>query len=197
MSFLSVLFGFKKQQRDASKDQPPPEPAECAIRMLTGSPELAHETVQEHSDLFRKVKAPDFPVHIALHPDGFTAVQFPEGLPPYHFVNLLAVLNAPKADEQTGAAGWITSPGTGIRYSLQPEFDNEWGDTLVGSSWEGAPVRVYLPERAMCSLSTLVPPLPEPDFSAVPADGGIATSVRCDVDPSFELTHAEDTRWDV
>lgn len=202
MSFLSSLFGGRKDRPNRSS--PPPEalpPAKGWIRVDRGTPQAVEQAIRNQAGDLRKEQPRDFPVRILEHPEGFLAVTFPGGVIPYDFANLIAWLdNPPDTEGVSGAAGWISSPSTGRRYTLLPDRQG-WDDTLVGRSAEGQSVQIYLPEAAMCEISRDVDAPPEPDTAPLEAAEGRDLTVTLDANPSFgnpglELTHPRDTNWD-
>ena len=177
------------------------KPAQAWICVHKGTPDLVRQAITAYANNFKKMTPRAFRVSVAEHPSGFLAVTFPDGAPPYDVVNLIGWLNQPPDfKEVSGAVGWITSPASNLRYSLQPESGNQWGDTLIGTSSHGKTVQVYQPDATMCEVSRRVIPLPEPDVSALPAGSGLTFSVTLDIDPSFgnaefKITHPKDTNW--
>ena len=204
MSLLSCLLGGCGEEeagRPASSSTPPPASAAGWIRVDNGTPELIKRAVVAHAESFRKVKPQRFRVSVAKHPSGFFVVTFPDGVRPYDLVNLIGWLDQPPdITGVSGATGWITSPATGVTYSLRPDAENSWGDTLIGTSSDGKAVQVYQPEVSMCEISRRVIPVPEPDLSQAQTDSLPTFTVTLDVDPSFgnpefKMTHPKDTNW--
>lgn len=174
------------------------EPAYGTILIRTGTPKLVRDAILSHASLVGK----EFPhqVCIAVTEESCgIVVRFPNGAPPYEIVNLIGWLNdPPEIDGVSQAKGWITSPATRVRYSLTPELDNPWGDTLVGASSDGKSVRVYLPEATMCEISKAFIADNEPDIKTHGAE--LTFSVEMDFittfgNPDFRITHQKDTDW--
>lgn len=213
MSFLSFLFGCR--EKDSASPLPPDTVPTAAsqvndvslrfargtILVENGSPELVLDTIKTHTELFGKEAPRQFRVTIAKGSNGSIIVQFPDGAPPYDIVNLINWLDAPPDIARvSGAKGWITSPSTGIRYSLKPDVTNEWGDTLIGAASDGTSVRVYLPEASMCELSQAVIAEPEPDSNVESTSSPLTVTVVMDAstdfgNPQFRTTHPKDTSW--
>jgi hypothetical protein len=202
MSPSSFLFAGRNQA--AVPPAAPPSAARTAhgwICVHNGTPELLQQAIEDYASNLKKLKPKEFRVRVARHPAGFLAVMFPDGVPPYDLVNLIGWLNQPPGMEAvSGAVGWITSPASSKRYSLQPDSGNEFGDTLIGMASDGETVQVYQPDAAMCEVSRRVILLPEPDTSMLSAGSGITFSVALDADasfgnPDFKTTHPKDTNW--
>jgi hypothetical protein len=164
------------------------------------TPELARQTIENYADLFREAQPMDFHVEVAQHPEGFLAVTFPDGFPVYDFINLIGWLNGSSETEGASeAVAWVTSPASGLRYSLQPN-EKGWGDTVVGASSDGTAVEVYLPYIGMCEVSRPVSVLPEPDLSGLPFGSNQFFTVTLDLEasswnPRLEFTHIKDAKW--
>jgi len=204
VSLLSLLFCGCGKNNDGvplAQSSIVTKAAQGWILVKNGSPELVRKAVEEHADFFGKVRPKEFRVALKSHPSGFLAVTFPDGIPPYNLVNLIGWLDQPvDIDQVSGAVGWITSPSSGVRYSLQPDTDNEWGDTLIGAPVKGKSVQVYLPEAGLCELTRHIGYLPEPDLSSIREESGTTFTIKLDVDhsfgnPEFKVTNKKDSNW--
>lgn len=205
MSLFSLLFGHGKQKASQPADPslPAVKSAQGWICVYEGTSELVQQGIKDYLDNLgpANLNPKDFHVNIAKHPAGFLAVTFPDGIPPYDLINLIGWFNQPPETQGvSGAVGWITSPASDIRYTLQVEPDNEWGDTLIGTSSDKKTVQVYQPDATMCEVSRSVAPLPEPDISSIPDGSGITFLVTLETNPSFgnpefKITHPKDTNW--
>ncbi len=216
MSFLSFLFGCGDgKQEEATQPETSDvarvantlsegrvvEPAQGTILVQNGTPELLRKAIEAYVGLSGRDVPKEFRVTFATHASGSMVVRFPDGAMPYEFVNLIGWLNdPPEICGVSDARGWITSPSTGIRYSLKPETENRWGDTLVGRSSDGRSVRVYLPEAGLCEISRSIGTDPEPDLENLGDEAQVTFSVVMEVatgfgNYEFKITDPKDTAW--
>lgn len=125
-------------------------PAHGLIVVQHGSAGEIEAALLDYDGLVTPLVPGSFAVEIHSQADGTTAVIAPAGLPSYDFANMTIWIDAPPNQPETGGAvAWISSPGDGEQYYLMPEHENEWGDTLVGTSRNGRQVRVAVPDTAM------------------------------------------------
>jgi hypothetical protein len=68
-------------------------------------------------------------------------------------------------------------------YFLKPEVENEWGDTLVGSSNSGTSIRIYVPETGMSEITQTLEYEPEPRISL--HSKPVSFSITLDTDISW------------
>ncbi len=209
MSLLAFLFGYGKGKPESftARETPRfaetrvPVPAHGAILVQNGTVELVLKAIESHAGLDAKEVPKQFRITIANESNGGVLVRFPDGAPPYDIVNLISWLNNPPGIQGVSSAkGWITSPSTGLGYSLKPEISNGWGDTLVGASSDGRSVRVYLPEATMCEISQVIIADPAPASGPIGAKPQLTINVVMDVatdfgNHAFEITHQKDTEW--
>ncbi len=133
---------------------------------------------------------------IQLHPQssGSTALVLPDGLPAYDLPNLTAWLNnLPDQPEVSNAVAWITAPADGARYYLERDPGNSFGDTLIGASSTGQPVRVYLPETGLVQDCTEIAYRDEPDIELATNPTTLAVVLETCTEfgnPEFELSKA-------
>lgn len=145
-------------------------PARGWILVRHGTVEDIQAAIVDYDGLAREERPGTFEVELHPQANGSVAVRFPQGLPAYDMTNMTGWLDAPPDQPDVGdAAVWMTSPGNGREYSLWPEHDNAWGDTLVGASADGLSVRVYLPECALQAISMTQAYAAEPDIEKSPA----------------------------
>jgi hypothetical protein len=125
-------------------------PTQGIILLTQGSVADIRAAIREYDGLFREEVPGSFVVEIHPQPDGTTAIVAPGGLPAYDFANLTVWLDAPPSQPQVGGAVvWVESPGDGESYYLEPEAENPWGDTMIGSSHAGRMIRVAVPETGI------------------------------------------------
>ena len=204
MSIFSFLFGGcskkgEKQNSSSSKDAA--QPAKGLICVYAGSPKQIERAIKSYAENIYMEKPQDFCINVVQYKSGFSLVGFPDGIPTYDLINLILWLNdPPDMPDISKAIGWITSSTTNICYSLQPENENKWGDTLIGASSDGKSVKVYTPEVGMCEISSHMDFIPEPDLSAMNVESSITFYVTLDAYPSYEnhefkITHSKDMNW--
>lgn len=141
------------------------KPAQGWILVENGSVSDVKEAVSDYDSLAREERPGVF--RIELHPQssGAVAVVLPDGLPAYDLANMTGWLSAPPDQENVyGAVSWLMSPGNGVKYYLEPETNNSWGDTLIGASVLGQSVRVSLPETGMSEVSEIHSYREEPEI---------------------------------
>lgn len=97
--------------------------------------------------------------------DGF-GLTFAPTIHPYSFVNLIGWLDDSRRLGPTcRALGWITSPGSGIRYCFSPQGPDKHGCTLAGISSDGVPVEVNRPDGSLTQTGREVAsPIEEPSI---------------------------------
>ena len=201
MSLFSSLFGSRKKKEQSAVPDQTFRPSAGWIRVQHGNSDSIILAIKNHSGISKKESPQTIRIRVVESPDGFYAISFPDGIPIYDFINLVGWLNQPPdIDTVSSATGWVTPPFSKTRYYLIPETENDWGDTLIGTSSDGKNVQVYLPEATMCEISRKIRTSPEPDLSALPAESGEITTIEVDVNssfgnPEFEITHPEDTDW--
>ncbi|MBJ6983016.1 hypothetical protein [Luteimonas sp. MC1572] len=131
------------------------KPAQGWILVENGSAADVKAAISDYGALVMEERPGIFLVELHPQSSGAVAVVLPGGLPAYDLANMTGWLSAPPDQEDVyGAASWITSPSSGVKYYLEPETSNPWGDTLIGASALGQPVRVYLPETGMSGVSS-------------------------------------------
>lgn len=175
------------------------QPAQGWILVRNGSVADIKAAVADYDGLLREVRPGCFRVELHRQGDGAVAVLFPDGLPAYDLANMTGWLSAPPGRDQVdGAVAWITSPGDGTRYYLEPETGNPWGDTLVGASSRGRSVRVSLPETGLSEVSVTHAYQPEPRLQLSPTP--VALTITLDTsaafgNPAFVIDSPRDHDW--
>ena len=139
-----------------------------AIYIEHGSLDEIRSAIVEHSELIGEELPKETSIKVSELASGSFIVEFPNGVVPYDLVNLISWLNMPPGYKSiSDATGWIKSPKTGIKYSLIPDSSNSYGDTLLGHDEKGRSVRVYLPENALCEITSPVPEILFPDENKI------------------------------
>lgn len=174
------------------------KPARGWILVRNGSEADVKAAIVDYDALVRR-KGRTYRVELHPQSGGGVAVLLPDGFPAYDLANMTGWLNAPPEQESVhDAVSWITSPGDGVKYYLQPEIENARGDTLIGASVEGRSIRVYLPEAGISELSLRLSYQSEPDIeiSQSPIKIQVTRSVNSDFgNPDFIINSAKDYGW--
>ncbi len=172
------------------------------IRVRRGSVDQICAAAKEYASLYEPVSPHKVSAVVSRSFDKSFVVRFLGATPPYAFNNLLLWLDRPPGMPEVGdAQGWMTAPGSGIRYGLIPDHDNPDGDTLVGSSVEGQSIEVYSPECAVCLRNRpLGKTLTEPRLDLAALSGSVEIELLFDADtdfgnPPFSITHPPDNDW--
>lgn len=155
------------------------------ILVRGGTAEAIRAAVVGHSKVAAPVAPAEFRVQVYRLGGGDHAVRADPPLPPYTFANLINWLDDPAETGAASAVGWLTSPGSGTRYSLAPKVANAGGDTLVGLGDDGERVEVFLPDCSLTAAHNRFTPADEPaiDFSQLqPAEEFV---VIADADRDF------------
>jgi hypothetical protein len=153
--------------------------------LVQGSdPKTLRGAIVEHSELAGHEEPITLRVSVFRVDAEWYGVRFDPKAPPYAFTNLIGWLDDPRMTPgAVRAAGWYTSPGSGVRYALAPSRPNAGGDSLVGRADDGALVGVYLPECRLYRLR-VGPELPaEPPLGQ--ADPLVQFDIEADADLSF------------
>lgn len=133
------------------------------VLVENGSMSEIREAILDY-DAIAKAQTPKlFRVELHSQQNSTVAVRFPDGLLSYDMANITGWLDAPPEQENVYAARlWLTTPATKIKYYLKPEVENEWGDTLLGTTEKGISIRVHLPETGIEKIAQAVLYEPEP-----------------------------------
>lgn len=132
------------------------KPAQGWILVENGSLSDVRAAIGDYDGLAREERPRVFRVELHPQSSGAVAVVLPDGIPAYDLANMTGWLSAPPDQvDVNGAASWIVAPGDGVKYYLEPETANPQGDTLIGASALGQPVRVYLPETGISEVSSV------------------------------------------
>ena len=159
-------------------------PAQGWILVSNGNIADVRAAIIEYDQLVKEVEPRAFAIELHPQSDGKLAVLLPNGFPAYDLANMTGWLSSPPS--QLGvydAVAWITSPRDGVKYYLEPEIANTWGDTLIGSSTEGLSIRVYLPETGVSKISTPRPYKKEPIINRL--QNPIKISITLDTNTDF------------
>ena len=169
------------------------------ILVENGSVADIKAAIGDYDGLVREERPGRFIVELHPQSSGAVAVVLPSGFPSYDLANMTGWLSAPPDQEEVyGAVSWITSPSDGVKYYLEPEIDNPRGDTLIGASALGQPVRVYLPETGMSEISLDHPYIEEPEIEISPQPARIEVTLDTSVDfgnPLFVVNSPKDHDW--
>ena len=150
------------------------------------SPAAIQKAVVKHAGLARHIVPTSHRVLVFALDGERHGICFDPPIPPYEFTNLIGWLDDPRMTAGVvRAVGWLTSPGTGIRYYLASKRTNKGGDTLVGVSAEGDPVQVFLPDCALRPTRERVAPLPEPALSLTEMQLIVEFEITVDSNRSF------------
>ncbi len=159
-------------------------PAHGLILVKTGSLADVRAAVIAYDSLAREKQPHTFKVELHPQSDGSIAVVLPDGFPAYDLANMTGWLSAPPDQPLVhDAVLWITSPRDGAEYYLKSEIANLRGDTLVGSSSKGRPIRVYQPEGGVSEISTPVTYIKQPKIEVSPDP--ISFKVTLDASTAF------------
>jgi len=175
------------------------KPAQGWILVKSGTVSEIEDAIRDYNQMRRNLYPDVF--RIELHPQrtGHVAVLLPDGLPAYDLPNLTGWLSAPPEQPTVSdAVVWITSPGDGTRYYLEPETSNPWGDTLIGASSSEKPVRVSLPETGLSVVSSIHLYRDEPDLEI--STNPVVLKVTLDTNtkfgnPTFVIDSPMDHDW--
>jgi len=175
------------------------EPAQGWILVENGSMADVKAAIIDYDGLVREERPGLFRVELHPQSSGAVAVVLPDGFPAYDLANMTGWLSAPPDQEDVyGAASWITSPGNGVKYYLEPETSNPWGDTLIGANALGQPVRVSLPETGMSEISSAYSYRDEPNIEVSPQPIMIEVMLDTSTDfgnPQFVVNSPKDHDW--
>ncbi len=175
------------------------KPAHGWILVKNGSVSDVKAAIGEYDDLVKEERPGVFRVELHPQSNGAIAVVLPDGFPAYDLANMTGWLSAPPDQEDVyDATSWITAPGTGIKYYLEPETSNPWGDTLIGASTLGQPVRVSLPGTGMSEVSAFHPYRPEPEIEISPQPVTIKVTLDTSTtfgNPQFVINSPKDHDW--
>ncbi|MCD9027898.1 hypothetical protein LDO26_06725 [Luteimonas sp. BDR2-5] len=155
--------------------------------------------VVDYDGLSREQRPNVFRVELHPQSSGAVAVVLPDGFPAYDLANMTGWLSAPPDQENVhDAVSWITAPGSGVKYYLEPETGNPWGDTLIGASKLGQSVRVSLPETGMSEVSASYSYRDEPEIEIslqpVTIEVTLDTSTAFG-NPNFVVNSPKDHDW--
>ena len=182
-AFFVAMATVIPQASGASPD-PAFKPAQGWILVHHGSPAEVQKAIAEYDEIAREIRPGVFRIELHPQPDGRTAVLLPDGFPAYDLVNMTGWLDAPPDEiDAYGANGWIVSPTSGIRYSLMPEVENTWGDTMLGASSEGVSIRIRIPEGEALEIPQRVAYQAEPRIDM--ASDPIRMEVTLDTSTKF------------
>jgi hypothetical protein len=175
------------------------KPAQGWILVKNGSASDVKTAISDYDGLVREERPGVFRVELHPQSSGAVAVVLPDGFPAYDLANMTGWLSAPPDQEDVhGVASWITAPGNGVKYYLEPETSNPSGDTLIGASALGQPVRVSLPETGMSEVSSAHPYREEPELEIsrqpVTIEVTLDTSTAFG-NPEFVVNSPKDHDW--
>lgn len=175
------------------------KPAQGWILVKNGSASDMKEAISAYDGLVREEHPGAFRVELHPQKSGAVAVVLPDGFPAYDLANMTGWLNAPPDQEDVyDAVSWITGPGNGIKYYLEPETSNPWGDTLIGANTLGQSVRVFLPETGMSEVSAPHPYREEPQIEISPQPVTIEVTLDTNTafgNPQFVVNSPKDHDW--
>ncbi|MGY0613436.1 hypothetical protein [Luteimonas sp. A501] len=175
------------------------KPAQGWILVKSGSASDVRAAISDYDGIAREERPGVFRVELHSQRSGAVAVVLPDGFPAYDLANMTGWLSAPPDQEDVyGAASWITAPGNGVKYYLEPETSNPWGDTLIGASTLGQPIRVYLPEAGMSEVSSAYLYREEPEIEISPQPITIEVTLDTSTafgNPQFVVDSPKDHDW--
>ena len=198
---FAVLMFSSTTSCTAANDTVDPafKPAQGWILVENGSMEDVKAAIRDYDGLVREERPGLFRVELHPQSSGAVAVVLPDGFPAYDLANMTGWLSAPPDREDVyGAVSWITAPGNGIKYYLEPETSNSWGDTLIGASSVGQPVRVSLPETGMSEVSSTYLYKVEPEIEISPQPVKIEVTLDTNTgfgNPQFIVNSPKDHDW--
>jgi hypothetical protein len=173
-----------KRPRGSSLPVHPEKPSWILVRGSTAP--AIQKAVIEHSGLARHVLPTAHRVSVFQIDGDRYGVLFDPPIPPYAFTNLIGWLDDAKMTSgAVGAVGWLTAPGTRIRYFLAPEKANSGGDTLVGVGTDGTCVSVFLPDCGVSRTTKRTATVPEPDLPLQRMQPVAEFEITVDSDKSF------------
>ncbi len=170
------------------------------IRVKLGSLEAIKNEIIIFSALTRKEQTKTIEVNL-WKSRNCVYVGFTKGVSTYDYFNLISWLDNPPDNKEVGyTEGWVKSNITGEEYYLYPEEENERGDTLLGASKKDLPIRVYLPEAAISTISQSVTYRFKPNELFSFGQPDLSFNIEIDVVPTFGnnelvVTHEKDTNW--
>lgn len=171
-------------QASGASPDPAFTPSQGWILVHHGSPVEVQKAIAEYDELAREIHPGVFRIELHPQPDGRTAVLLPDGFPAYDLVNMTGWLDTPPEEiDAYDATAWIVSPTTGIKYSLMPEVENAWGDTMLGASSEGVSIRIRIPECEASEIPQRVAYQAEPHIDI--ASEPIRMDVTLDTNTKF------------
>ncbi len=169
------------------------------VLVESGSVEEIRAAISDYDSLAREEVAGTFKVELHEQQDESIAVLFPSGLPSHDIANITVWLDAPPNQENVyGAKSWVSAPDGTNEYFLKPEAENEWGETLVGSSKLGTSVRIYVPETGMSEVSQLVEYQSEPTISLSSKPVSFFITLDTDIswaNPMLSVNQSIDHDW--
>jgi hypothetical protein len=175
------------------------KPAQGWILVKNGSASDVKAAISDYDGLVREERPGVFRVELHPQSSGAVAVVLPDGFPAYDLANITGWLSAPPDQEDVyGAISWITAPGNGVKYYLEPETSNPWGDTLIGVSALGQPVRVSLPETGVSEISSNHRYREEPKIEISPQPVTIKLTLDTSTafgNPQFVVNSPKDHDW--
>jgi hypothetical protein len=194
-----VLLGCGDSKEASPVTESKFNPAKGLVMVENGSIEEVRAAISDYDSLAREEVVGSFTVELHEQKDGSIAVLFPNGLPSYDIANITVWLDAPPNQENVyGAKSWVSTPDGTNEYFLKPEVENEWGDTLVGSSKSGKSVRIYVPETGISQITQFVEYQPEPTISL--SSKPVSFSITLDTDiswanPTLSVNRPMDHNW--
>ncbi|MFV9657318.1 hypothetical protein ACNFCK_20725 [Pseudomonas sp. NY15366] len=179
-----VLLGCGESKKASPVTESDFLPAKGWVLIENGSIEEIRAAILDYDSLVREEVPGTFTVELHEQKDGSIAALFPDGLPSYDIANITVWLDAPPNQKNVyGAKSWVSTPDGTSEYFLKPEVENEWGDTLVGSSKSGTSIRIYVPETGMSEIAQTVDYEPEPTISL--SSKPMSFSITLDTDISW------------
>ena len=202
LRLLAVLIAASVTSCEAADDSVEDvsfKPAQGWILVKNGSVSDVKAAVRDYDVLVREERPGVFRVELHPQSSGAVAVMLPDGFPAYDLANMTGWLSAPPDQEDVyDAASWITAPGNGVKYYLEPEISNLLGDTLIGASALGQSVRVYLPETGMSEVSSARSYRNEPGIEISPQPVTIEVTLDTSTafgNPQFVVNSPKDHDW--
>lgn len=197
--FFLVISGCGESKNINSVSKSNFIPANGLVLVENGNIGEVKAAISDYDSIAKEEVAGTFIVELHEQKDGSVAVIFPNGIPSYDIINIIVWLDAPPNQENVyGAKSWVSTPDGTTKYFLKPEIENEWGDTLIGSSKEGKSIRIYVPEIGISEVSHSIKYETEPKIFLSSNPLRFAITLDTDVswaNPKLSINKSIDHDW--
>jgi hypothetical protein len=151
---------------------------------VQGTPESTRQSLLQRTGGFpRKLVPTEHRVFVYKLDNRTHGVCFEPRVPLYWTIDFLSWLSDGRMSAGVASAvGWITSPGTGVRYFLS-RVPGQPTDTIHGLSAGGMPIEINIPTMAARPSYVLLDAMPEPLLQRKPDQLILDFKVSIDSDP--------------